>query len=154
MPLTYPLLGTWPTTQACALTGNWTVDPLNHRLALNPLSHTSQGNKVLLKHNYTYLFMYYLWLSLYEDKVDQSWQRLYCSPTILSISPFKEEFGIWDKGQRKITTNLNMTTSCCVTHLVSTANLLCENCLFIWKFFRRPHIALRGSEAIPKASLG
>ena len=38
-----PLLGTWPTTQACALTGNRTGDPLVLRLALNPLSHTSQG---------------------------------------------------------------------------------------------------------------
>ena len=38
-----PLLGTWPATQACALTGNGTSDPLVHRLVLNPLSHTSQG---------------------------------------------------------------------------------------------------------------
>ena len=38
----HPLLGTWPTTQACALTGNSTCDPVVHRLALNPLSHTSQ----------------------------------------------------------------------------------------------------------------
>ena len=29
--------------QACALTGNQTGDPLVHRLALNPLSHSSQG---------------------------------------------------------------------------------------------------------------
>ena len=28
LPLVYPLLGTWPATQACALTGNWTHDPL------------------------------------------------------------------------------------------------------------------------------
>ena len=28
LPLTCPLLGTWPTTQACALIGNWTSDPL------------------------------------------------------------------------------------------------------------------------------
>ena len=34
---------TWPATQACALTGNGTSNPLVHRLALNPLSHTSQG---------------------------------------------------------------------------------------------------------------
>ena len=34
----------WPTTQACALTGNGTGDPLVHRLALNPLSDTSQGH--------------------------------------------------------------------------------------------------------------
>ena len=31
------------TTQACALTGNGTSDPLVHRPVLSPLSHTSQG---------------------------------------------------------------------------------------------------------------
>ena len=36
MPLMQPLLGTWPATQACALTGTQTSDPLVHRLALNP----------------------------------------------------------------------------------------------------------------------
>ena len=30
-----PQLGTWPATQACALTENWTSDPLVCRLALN-----------------------------------------------------------------------------------------------------------------------
>ena len=43
LPLVHPLLGTWPTTQACALNRNWTRDPFVHRLALNSLSHTSQG---------------------------------------------------------------------------------------------------------------
>ena len=43
LPLTRPQLGIWPTTQACALTGNRTGDPLIHRLALNPLSRASQG---------------------------------------------------------------------------------------------------------------
>ena len=43
LPLAHPPLGTWPTTQACTLTGNRTSDPLVHRSALNPLSHTSQG---------------------------------------------------------------------------------------------------------------
>ena len=42
-PLALPPLGTWPVTQACTLTGNWTSNPLVHRLALNPLSHTNQG---------------------------------------------------------------------------------------------------------------
>ena len=42
-----PPLGTWPTTQACALTGNRTGDPLVRRLTLNPLSHTSQGGRIL-----------------------------------------------------------------------------------------------------------
>ena len=48
LPLVHPLLGTWPATQACALTGNQTGDPLVHRLALNPLSYTSQGTDVFL----------------------------------------------------------------------------------------------------------
>ena len=43
VPLTHPLLRTWPATQACALTGDRTGDPLVCRLVLNPLSHTSQG---------------------------------------------------------------------------------------------------------------
>ena len=41
--LTRPLLGTWPATQACARTGNRTSNPLVHKLAFNPLSHSSQG---------------------------------------------------------------------------------------------------------------
>ena len=43
VPFTRPLLRTWPATQACALTGNRTQDPLVYRPALNPLSYTSQG---------------------------------------------------------------------------------------------------------------
>ena len=49
LPLTRPLLGTWPATQACALTGNGTGNPLVLRLALKPLSHTSQGALGFLK---------------------------------------------------------------------------------------------------------
>ena len=43
LPLKCPLLGTWPATQACALTGNRNSDPLVHSLALISLSHTSPG---------------------------------------------------------------------------------------------------------------
>ena len=42
-PLECPLLGTWPPTQAGALTGNRTGDPLVRRLALSVLSHISHG---------------------------------------------------------------------------------------------------------------
>ena len=42
LPLALPPLGTWPTTQACTLTGNQTSDPLVPRPALSPLSRTSQ----------------------------------------------------------------------------------------------------------------
>ena len=38
-----PPTGDLACTQACALTGNRTSDPLVHKLALNPLSHISQG---------------------------------------------------------------------------------------------------------------
>ena len=38
LPIVRPPLGTWPTTQPCALTGNRTGDPLVHRPALNPLA--------------------------------------------------------------------------------------------------------------------
>ena len=43
LPLLRPPLETWPATQACALTGNQTGDPLVHRPALSPLSYTSQA---------------------------------------------------------------------------------------------------------------
>ena len=52
--LARPLLGTWPTTQVCALTGNRTGDPLVHRPTLSPLSHTSQGSLFVF---YTKLFV-------------------------------------------------------------------------------------------------
>ena len=51
---------TQTTTQSCALTGNRTSDPLVHRLALNPLSHTSQGQKTHFWHGYNYLCSHYL----------------------------------------------------------------------------------------------
>ena len=43
LPLARPLMGTWPATQACALTGNRTSNPSVCRPALNPLSHISQS---------------------------------------------------------------------------------------------------------------
>ena len=48
LPLMYPHLGTWPATQASALTGNRTSDPQVCRPDLNPLSLTSQGWFVFL----------------------------------------------------------------------------------------------------------
>ena len=43
LPLLHPLLGTWPATQACAVTGNRTGNHLVRRPAGSPLSHSSQG---------------------------------------------------------------------------------------------------------------
>ena len=47
LPLTRPLLGTLPTIQARALTGDLTGDLVVLRPACSPLSHTSQGSSVL-----------------------------------------------------------------------------------------------------------
>ena len=44
-----PLPGTWSAIQACALTENRTDDALVLRLALSPLSHTSQDEKTNFK---------------------------------------------------------------------------------------------------------
>ena len=44
LPLVHPQLGTWPTTQACGLTGNWTCELSVCRTTPTPLSHTSQGD--------------------------------------------------------------------------------------------------------------
>ena len=49
LPLECPQLETWPATQTCAPTGNQTSDLC--RLALSPLSHTSQGSLVNLNQN-------------------------------------------------------------------------------------------------------
>ena len=43
LPLVRPLVGTWPTTQACAMTGNLIDDPLVRRPTLNQLNYTSHG---------------------------------------------------------------------------------------------------------------
>ena len=49
LPLAHPVLGTWPTPQACALTGNQISDPLVCRLLLKALCHTSQYVRWLFK---------------------------------------------------------------------------------------------------------
>ena len=55
LSLTHPLLRTWPATQACALTGNWTNDTWVRRPVLSPLRYTSQG-----------LFLPFFWMVGYH----------------------------------------------------------------------------------------
>ena len=50
LSLAWPPLWTWPATQACALTGNRTSNPLVRRPAFNSLSYTSQGCIRILNH--------------------------------------------------------------------------------------------------------
>ena len=57
LPLMWPPLGTWPTTQACALTGNWTSDPL----VLSPRSihwaTPARAKDSILMTNYGFYFL-------------------------------------------------------------------------------------------------
>ena len=48
-----PPTGDLPETQACALTGNPTSNPLVRRPALNPLNHSSQGKNKYFKETIT-----------------------------------------------------------------------------------------------------
>ena len=43
LPLMRSQLGTWPATQACALTGNPTGKPFGSQAGAQPLSHPSQA---------------------------------------------------------------------------------------------------------------
>ena len=49
LPLAHPLLGTWPTTQACTLTVNQTSNPFVQRPVLNPLSYASSAGQGLFQ---------------------------------------------------------------------------------------------------------
>ena len=69
LPLTHPSPGTWLATQACALTGNPTSDPLLCRPALNPLSDTSQTTFSVLS---SFVSCYSLCF-----KVDFVWYKYY-----------------------------------------------------------------------------
>ena len=67
LPLACPLLGTWPTAQACALTEHRTGDPLILRRVLNPLTHSSQGEYLtvlflisVVARKFKYFFIYLL----------------------------------------------------------------------------------------------
>ena len=64
----HPPLGTWSATQAYALTGNWTSNPLVHRPTLNPLNYASQGYAFIF--NFV-LLVDYLFIHFFLDKQNQ-----------------------------------------------------------------------------------
>ena len=75
LPLKSPLLGTWPASQACTLTGNQTKNSLLHSPALSPLSHTSQD------------YTQWIWITLADTCFTiqvQSYHRLKASSCMLS----------------------------------------------------------------------
>ena len=56
-----PNWGTWPATQACALTGNQPRNPFVRRPAPNPLSHASQSIKSFL--------VVFAWLNIVKSQI-------------------------------------------------------------------------------------
>ena len=58
LPPARPQLGTWPSTQACALTGNQNNDLSVCRPALTPLSHTTRAKFI-----FSYMFKDFVVLS-------------------------------------------------------------------------------------------
>ena len=65
LPLTHPQVETWPATQAWALDQELNLQCSVHSLALNPLSHTSQGKEPVL--NLFFCLYVLLWLMPLSD---------------------------------------------------------------------------------------
>ena len=60
LPLTRPLLGTWPTTQACALTGNWTGNSLIRGPVLNQWATPARAQfYYLISHIYFFIAFFF-----------------------------------------------------------------------------------------------
>ena len=101
LPLACPLLGTWPETQACALTRNW-IGFSVYRTTPNPLNHTDQGYLLIWQRQrqrtwicgpliYAFIgwFLYVPWLGIepailvYQD--DNSTQLSYSARALLPL---------------------------------------------------------------------
>ena len=63
LPLTHSLLGTRPTIQARALTGNQTSNPLVFSLVLNPLGRLSLPSSLTVHFSSPEVFSWEHWLS-------------------------------------------------------------------------------------------
>ena len=78
LPLMRPILGTWPATQACALTGKRTSDLLVHRPVLSPLSCPSQV---------------YLFIENGEEREKQREKHQYAKSAASRMSPTGNQTG-------------------------------------------------------------
>ena len=78
LPLIHPSLGSWPTTQACALTRNRTSNPLVCSPTLNPLSYTSQGRSIILKEaRYKGCTLYNsTYMNFWKKQTDRNWNQI------------------------------------------------------------------------------
>ena len=79
--LTRPLLGTWPATEACALTVNRTSDPLIHRAVLSPLSYTSLGLAINILQS-----LFLAWSDSPEENLpDFCLKGIFLGPAVFSV---------------------------------------------------------------------
>ena len=121
LPLATPIspMGTWLTTQACAMTGNQAGDLLFHSPALSPLSHTSQGicSLVSMKlHSYrsfAYFLFPLIWLlsSILATRPWHSWVHKFNFLSYLRL-----------KTQIK-----NLTNACCWSQKLSKKLWMAED---------------------------
>ena len=118
-----PLLGTWPSTQACALTGNQTGNLLICRPVLSPLSHTSQvqqwfsslENLRFVLSDAVYLFLFkgptvilnYWFLSMCKIW-DRFWVPVQAENSFFSLRYFKIYFREGEKRDKKRERNINV----------------------------------------------
>ena len=81
LPLMCPLLRTWPTTEACALTVNRTSDPLIHRAVLSPLSYTSLGLAINILQS-----LFLAWSDSPEENLpDFCLKGIFLGPAVFSV---------------------------------------------------------------------
>ena len=87
LPLMCPLLGTWPTTQSCALDWESNQQPFDSQANTQPLSHTRQGRVFtcifLITNDVEHLLICLLGICI------SSWVTVYSSPlSIFEIELF------------------------------------------------------------------
>ena len=90
LPLMWPPLGTWPATQACALTGNWTSNPLVHSACSIHWATPARANLITFDCK-LYIDCMFLKNKNIEDNYNFSFLTLFLLLTlsqICSLSPF------------------------------------------------------------------
>ena len=102
LPLACLLVGTWPTTQACALTGNRTSHLWVHRPPLNPLSYTSQGPSSFISWKYFYKEIFPYQLLGYPEVSSYKGGRTYALFFFPFHPVFKMSYSLSSKGNQWI----------------------------------------------------
>ena len=118
LPLTHPVLGNWPATHACALTGSRTGNPLVHRPAQYWAS-PARAVYCLFESRLTYLWNVRV-ISFFHTSQDTTWtpEHETTDHSLFSCCPH---------------------TSLCAVHVnYTTASNEKELCVFLFGFFSHP----------------